>query len=800
MIFQCSGVELDTTRYTVTSAGEPVSVTPKVFDLLVFLMQNRNRLITREELFEALWPDRVVLDNVLSNDIKQARAVLGDDGEQQKFIKTIRGRGYEFVGEVRELELPASEISEPPNASVLPEAGATTSIAGSADSESAATATPAATTSALRPLSLLLTIALFLGIAIIYLWSGPSPETGKTASVPADQNGITQPIDPEADTIAILPFQNRSNLEQDAFFVDGFHDDLITQISRIKDLSTISRTSVMAYRDSTKSMRAIGGELGATIIIEGGVQRSGDQVRINVQMIDAQDDAHIWAETYTRQLNAQNVFEIQSEIALAVASTLRTVLTQQEQQGIAQVPTENIAALEAFFRGRVSMALITSSGFSEAVNYFRTAVDLDPDFAEAHAQLGLALIQELSYSSARLDENMAQAEASIDRALGLNPDLSEAYEALALFERNRGNVDAVEAAYERALELKPGNADAIRMFAIFKSWARNQHDEALALLNAVKFLDPQNPETLTFTSHVLVAMQRHEEALEILKSVQASAPNFAETYRQLGNLYQEKFYQHDEAIAAYRRFQLLDPDTPWNFIHLGTAYEEIGLKAEAVRLYEVYLGTGQTWVWPNIARIRMHIALDEPAAAEREFAEIKAKYDGDADWVDAMLSEHDIEQGNPAAAIARVDAFYPDLVSADLDGLSPEKFNLIIAYATALQLSGKQDQATPLIARILEALPKRPRHRWHGYGTRDTWLYVALGEDEKAIQSLRDWYALGGRLDLTQHRMVPASLYDHPEFQALNKQILDELAEQRANLARMEAAGELAPMPKLSAL
>ena len=140
---------------------------------------------------------------------------------------------------------------------------------------------------------------------------------------------------------------------------------------------------------------------------------------------------------------------------------------------------------------------------------------------------------------------------------------------------------------------------------------------------------------------------------------------------------------------------------------------------------------------------------------------------------------------------------YPELVSADPAIVTdPREFKLAMVYATALHLSGKTEQAAPMAKKILELLPSKSRHRWNGIQTLDTWLHVAMGDNEKAMQSLREWRDFGGRMDLTKHRMVPDSLFDNPEFQALNNEILAELAEQRARLARMEAAGEIAPIPE----
>ena len=162
-----------------------------------------------------------------------------------------------------------------------------------------------------------------------------------------------------------------------------------------------------------------------------------------------------------------------------------------------------------------------------------------------------------------------------------------------------------------------------------------------------------------------------------------------------------------------------------------------------------------------------------------------------------MLTGFDLHQGNPELVIERIETAYTELMSPDsYNGDDSHVFKMALIYAAALYQTGQKERAAPLTRRILEILPSMSRHRWGGFQTLDTWLHVAMGNDDKAIQSLREWRKMGGRVDLTKHRMVPDSLFDHPEFQAINNEIFAELAEQRANLARMEAAGELAPIPE----
>ena len=201
----------------------------------------------------------------------------------------------------------------------------------------------------------------------------------------ARQAGLTAAItESRGDkTIAVLPFENRSNREEDQFFTDGIHDDLLTTIAKIGSMTVISRTSVMEYRGTIKKIPQIAQELGVANILEGGIQRSGNQVRINVQLINASTDEHLWAEIYDRELTAENLFAVQSEITKMIADALQAELSTDEQQRIDTMPTDNLQAYEAYMRGRQLMATRNTANLILAIEEFEKATEIDPLFALA---------------------------------------------------------------------------------------------------------------------------------------------------------------------------------------------------------------------------------------------------------------------------------------------------------------------------------------------------------------------------------------------------------------------------------
>ena len=222
------------------------------------------------------------------------------------------------------------------------------------------------------------------------------------------------------------------------FFVEGIHDDLLTNLARIGELKVISRTSMGRYKDTEKSIPEIAGELGVATVMEGAVQRSGDTVRINVQLIDAQTDEHLWAEIFDRQLTADNLFQIQSEISERIAAALKTTLSPDEQQRISQRPTENLAAYSAYMRGRQLMTRRTAATVDRAAEEFERATELDPKFALAWASLAEVSQLQVSYSTLAPLESLKRRQQAADKAMLLNDKLGEVHLVVAALHEEFG--------------------------------------------------------------------------------------------------------------------------------------------------------------------------------------------------------------------------------------------------------------------------------------------------------------------------------------------------------------------------
>jgi protein kinase/serine/threonine-protein kinase len=334
-----------------------------------------------------------------------------------------------------------------------------------------------------------------------------------------------------ASVVAVLPFTNLGGDDQE-YFSDGMTEDILTQLSKISGLRVISRTSVMQYKNTTKPIREIGRELGAGSILEGSVRRIDNRVRIVGQLIDAETDGHLWAETYDREL--KDVFALQGEVARAIAAALKSTLTPNEQALMEKKPTENINAYTLYLKGRQHYYLYTDAGNDSAIAYFRRALTLDPRYALAYAGLGDAFgqrVEKHGYDPAWLDSALAMCTT----ALSIDDDLAEPYKGRGVVYFVRGQLRQAMAEYARAAEINPNYAPAVgNLGSIY--WWTGQYDLALPWLRRNVQL---NPRASAYQALGLLYHGLREDSLAELwfRNAMALQPNYTRAGAQLIRVY-----------------------------------------------------------------------------------------------------------------------------------------------------------------------------------------------------------------------------------------------------------------------
>jgi len=439
------------------------------------------------------------------------------------------------------------------------------------------------------------TILVFMALGIGYLlfdkFSGPA-ETGSEpfsqqsskSTTGAEEKMALTPVEAEPaepvitkQSIAVLPFDNRSNREEDQFFTDGIHDDLLTTIARIGSMKVISRTSVMEYKNTTKKLPEIARELGVANILEGGIQRSGDHVRINVQLIDAKTDEHLWAQIFDRELTANNLFAIQSEISKAIAEALQATLSPEEVKRIDTKPTDNLLALDAYLRGRQLMATRDTDNLKLAIGEFNEAVRLDPMFALAWIGVADSNALYSGYGSQlSVEESIPIREDAIKRALVIDENLGEAYASLGFLHRFNNEYEMAEIAYRKAIQLSPNYATAYQWYANLVSNYPLRIEERMELVQKAAELDPRSSIIGVNLGDAYQERGLYSIAERQYLKVSDLDPENTVPYRALSNFYLYSTGRYELALSNALKAQELDPGGVWSLTTLLQIYLELG--------------------------------------------------------------------------------------------------------------------------------------------------------------------------------------------------------------------------------
>jgi TolB-like protein/Tfp pilus assembly protein PilF len=623
----------------------------------------------------------------------------------------------------------------------------------------------------------ILTLLLLIGGGLLWWYADRRPDSAPISATSAPDRPST--ID-DRPSIAVLPFDNRSRLEDDTFFVDGIHDDILTQLSKVSALRVISRTSVERFRKTELPVKEIAQQLGVKSILEGGVQRAGERVRIHVQLIDASTDAHVWAESYDRELTAANIFAIQSEVATAIAGALRTSLTAVEQARIDAIPTRSLDAWEAYQLGKQRLSRRTSAALTEAQGFFRKAVAIDPKFALAWVGLADTLTLQPQYTGRPPDVAFADAEQAVTRALELDPNLAEAWASAGLLASNRLQDERGEQMLRRAIALNPNYAPAHHWLST--TFVLTDRHEALAAAERAVRLDPLSAIINSHLGAARVDVGRFEDALVAFRQAIEIDPTMANAYSGIGDVHAYGFGRFDTAMAWYEKASGVDPGNPAMPAAVAFANWQLGDDREAGRWLDRTLAVGEGTAFTNLVAALLYLNRGDEAAA-RKHAQRAAEL---GTWVMPLVGDHDLRKGDYASARARYAKAFPDLFAKELPRLKFRDAFAAIELALVLQHTGEDERASALLDRSEAFLRRIPRMGLLGHGFWDVAIYALRGHTTMALARLREAEQAGCRLQWRYHRDFNpslASIRNEPEFKAIFADIERDMAEQRARLA-----------------
>jgi TolB-like protein/Flp pilus assembly protein TadD len=464
---------LDVDRRELRRGSEAVAVGPQVLDLLVYLLENRDRVVSKDNLIDSVWGGRIVSESTLTSRINAARTAVGDSGEQQRLIKTLPRKGFRFVGEVLERR------------------------------ELAATETDGLTTV-----------------------QGPNHPMAPPS---VDIDIYRRPA------LAVLPFANISGDSEQDYFADGLTEDIITALSRCRAFPVISRHSTFAYKGKSPDIREVGKALGARYVVQGSVRKAGNRVRVTAQFINAETGHHIWAERYDRQLD--DIFALQDEITARIAAIIEPAIAGAEQKQLAARPPRELSAWDLCIQGQYLIYESTKDSNQRAREKFKQAVEIDPGYARAWSGLAYTHMHDLrlGYAESRdgarrnaleaarraveLDDTDADAHAFLGRALNISGQTENALEAL-----------------RHALDLNPQNPSAIMSIGVIHAFQKDDPEGGIRWLEKLLEVSPLDPRIFIIKTHLAVAnicAGKYERAAELARDATRQRADYLESHAGL---------------------------------------------------------------------------------------------------------------------------------------------------------------------------------------------------------------------------------------------------------------------------
>ena len=551
-------------------AGVRIKVQQQPLKLLEILLERPGEVVTREQLRSRIWPNESFgdFDQAVNVAIAKLRGALGDSAENPRYIETLPRRGYRFIADVVVVNRPTNK----------PEA--VHEVVSSERQDRTPPEIPGKTVSKRLPWqhawkTLALALALLILTLGIFRWNSRRPDNIILSS------SLVR-------SLAVLPLENLSSNSED-YFADGMTDELITDLAQISALRVISRTSVMPYKGARKPLPQIAHELNVDAVVEGTVLRSGKQVRITAQLIQAPADKHLWAQSYEGDVH--DTLALQKKVARAIAEQIRIKLTPQEEAVLGNVKVVNPEAYENYLKGRYFWNKRTADGLKKATDYFNQAIESDPNYSLPYT--GLADIYQLS-------DQPQRAREEVQKALDLDEKLAEAHNSLArLLYLFNGDWDGADREFRRALELNHNYAPAHHWYSMYLALA-GRREQALAEAEKAYELDPLSPVVGAYLAKILQETGQYDKAIEQAKKTLDLEPESAVTHAVLGIIYEDK-RMYAEAITEYKRaLQLGGPPGEMRGL-LGHAYAVSGNRTDAEKMIAELKR-----LWPG----HTHAALD----------------------------------------------------------------------------------------------------------------------------------------------------------------------------------------------
>ena len=598
-VIRFAAYEVDLRSGELRKSGVRIKVQQQPFKLLEILLEHPGQVVTREELRSRIWPEESFgdFDQAVNVAVAKLRAALVDSADNPRYIETIPRRGYRFIAHVAELQDDSGQARSAANLS---------NPAGISAEVASETRQPRPANRWWLVLAFSVCFAAILGF-LVWRWRNHSKAIA--------------PLENPIRSLAVLPLENLSGDVED-YFADGMTDELITDLAQIGALRVISRTSVMPYKGARQPLPVVARALNVDAIVEGTVLRSGHQVRITAQLVQASADKHLWAKSYEGDLG--DTLSLQKQVASAIADQIRIELTPHEQSVLHRVASVNPEAYDDYLKGRFFFNKRNSNERAQA--YFQRAIEKDPGYAPPYA--GLADIY-------LLGDNPRRARESVEKALALDNQLVEAHNSLAellyLFDHDWV---ASENEFKRALELDANYAPAHHWYSMYLALL-GRKAQALDEARKAGQLDPLSPVVGANLAKILQENGQYEKAIEQAKKTLELDPNSAVTHAVLGIVHEDQ-QKYAEAIAEYKTALKLGGAPGEMRGLLGYNYAITGDQRNAELMIKEL-----KQLWPIHAHAALDLAIVYCGLGQKERAFNWLKKASEADVGDLIVIGHD---------------------------------------------------------------------------------------------------------------------------------------------------------------
>ncbi len=588
-------VSVDVENFRVRKNGQNVTLTPKGFDVLVFLLKNYGRVVEKQELFTNIWRGTFVGDNALTKIIKEIRHALGDSADQPRYIETIPKRGYRFIAEVK------GDTGENPIRSTTVDTKPT-HIKEETPVEGRQKPAPSA-----RIGLILLAIA---GISIIlvagYLLFRRTP--AKTPSPPIR-------------SIAVLPFKPLNAGSRNESLEMGMAETLITRLSNLKELEVRPMTAVRKYTDLQQDPIAAGKEVKAETVLDGSIQKDGDRVRVTVRLMDVATGNALWSEQFDE--NFTGIFKVQDSIAERISKALTLQLSRQEKELLTKHLTEDAEAYQLYLRGQLIWNRRRENWIEESLSYYQQATGKDPNFALAYIGMADAYIMQSGHRRISMAEAAEKARPNIVKALEIDNSLAQAHNALAeLKYQYEYDWEAAEKEFKAAVELDPNIAWIHQAYGWFLM-SIGRFDEAEAEMEKAQELDPSSLTINAGKGRLYYYSRQYDKAIEQTLNISALEPDDRSLSNVLFDAYEQK-QMYADALEVFIKWNNIKPERAEE---LRSVFKEAGwegvLRKRLKRVEEIEAATGTT---SPSSRAYLHTQLGEKDEAFF--------------WLNKMVDEH----------------------------------------------------------------------------------------------------------------------------------------------------------------